>query len=191
EVTMRGSHRSTTFALLPLAALFIACGDAGTPDPDALLAPGTLPEARGGPAPTAESNQFIAHLTGAEEVPAVDTRAQGQATFRLSGDGSELSYRLIVANIEDVLMAHIHLGPAGVNRGVIAWLYPEDGPPPVLIEGRIQGVLATGVITADDLTGFDEVTTMEQLVDRMRTGGAYVNVHTTANLGGEIRGQIR
>lgn len=183
---MRGSPRSTLF--LPLAALLFACGD-GQPE-DAMLAP-TLSEDRGGPAVVAESNQFIAHLTGAEEVPPVDTRAQGQAMFRLSPDGSELSYRLIAANIVDVLMAHIHNAPAGENGGVVVWLYPEDGPPPELIEGRFNGVLATGVITADDLIGDLAGGTMDDLVALMRAGGAYVNVHTSANRPGEIRGQIR
>jgi hypothetical protein len=51
----------------------------------------------------------VAHLSTDEEVPPVDTLAQGQTVFRLSRDGSELHHRLIVANIEEVLMAHIHL----------------------------------------------------------------------------------
>ena len=38
-----------------------------------------------------------------------DTRARGVAIFRLAPDGESLSYRLIVANIQDVTMAHIHL----------------------------------------------------------------------------------
>ena len=53
--------------------------------------------------------------------PAVVTGAQGQATFKLSADGQSITYKLNVANIEDVTQAHIHLGAAGVNgddRGV-------------------------------------------------------------------------
>lgn len=68
---------------------------------------------------------FRTHLSGDEEVQPVATRAQGQAIFQLSKDDSELSYKLIVANIENVLMAHIHLAPAGQNGGVVVWLYPE------------------------------------------------------------------
>ena len=37
---------------------------------------------------------------------------EGQAIFKLRADGAELHYKLIVANIEDVFMAHIHLGAA-------------------------------------------------------------------------------
>jgi hypothetical protein len=94
-------------------------------------------------------DNFRTHLTGDEEVDPVETRAQGQATFKVSADGESISYKLIFANIEDVLMAHIHLAPTGVSGGIVVWLYP-DGPPPQLIEGRSDGVLATGVITADD-----------------------------------------
>lgn len=138
-----------------------------------------------------QGKNFVAPLSGAEEVDPVDTRARGLAKFQLSADGEELHYRLIAANIEEVLMAHIHLAPAGENGGVVVWLYPEGGPAPQLIEGRFNGVLATGVITADDLVGSLAGATLDHLLAEMSAGGAYVNVHTSANPGGEIRGQIR
>ena len=169
--------------LLPSALIAFAC----TPDRDSasldavqLTAP--VLEVRG--------DQFMTHATGDEEVPARDTRAQGQAVFRLSADGETLSYRLIVANIENVMMAHIHLAPAGQNGGVVVWLYP-DGPPAQLIPGRTQGVLAEGEITAGDLVGALAGMSLDDLVDEIRAGRAYVNVHTTQFPGGEIRGQLR
>ncbi|HUG08292.1 MAG TPA: CHRD domain-containing protein [Acidimicrobiia bacterium] len=134
-------------------------------------------------------SNYRTHLTGAEEVPAVETRAQGQAIFKLSSDGTELHYKLIVANIVDVTQAHIHLGAAGVNGPVVAFLYP-DGPPPLLIEGRFQGVLAEGVITADNLLGPLAGEQLSALIDAIEAGETYVNVHTVQNPGGEIRGQI-
>jgi hypothetical protein len=142
------------------------------------------------PALSANSaKNFRTHLTGAEEVPAVDTRAQGQAIFKLSADGTELHYKLIVANIHDVTQAHIHVGAAGVNGPVVAFLYP-DGPPPQLIPGRFQGVLATGTITASNLVGPLSGASMEDLLEEIKSGNAYVNVHTLANPAGEVRGQI-
>ena len=54
-------------------------------------------------------NNFRTRLTGAEEVDPVDTNAQGQAIFKVPADGESISYKLIVANIDDVLMTHIHL----------------------------------------------------------------------------------
>lgn len=137
-----------------------------------------------------QNNNFTAHLTGASEVPPVATVSTGQAIFKVSPDGSSLHYRLIVANLEDTLMAHIHLGPAGSNGPVTVWLYP-DGPPPQLIEGHFSGVLAEGNITAADLVGPLAGMSLDALLAELESGNAYVNVHTQANPGGEIRGQIQ
>jgi hypothetical protein len=141
-------------------------------------------------------HRFVAPMSGAEENPPVDTNATGVATFKLSSDETELSFRLIAANIENTIMAHIHCGPAGVNGSIALWLYP-DAPPPALIPGRFQGVLATGTATSADIVPVADsaacpggVADLDDLLEKMRTGGAYVNVHTTQFPGGEIRGQI-
>lgn len=141
------------------------------------------------PAGAGNDRTFNAHLTGGQETVPVDTNAQGQAMFKLSKDGESLAFKLVAANIEDVLMAHIHLAPAGSNGNIVVWLYP-DGPPPQLIEGRFSGVLAEGVITADDLVNDLAGQDLSALLDAIQAGNTYVNVHTTANPGGEIRGQI-
>lgn len=133
---------------------------------------------------------FVTHMSGDEEVPPADTDAQGQTVLRVSKDGDAIDYRVNVANIENVSMAHIHLAPAGQNGGVVVWLYP-DSPPPQLIEGRTQGTLATGTITADDLVGMLAGQSIDDLVDHIESGNAYVNVHTQQFPGGEIRGQLR
>jgi hypothetical protein len=137
----------------------------------------------------APDRAFMARLSGADEVPGVETDAWGHAVFNLSNGGTELRYRLIVHNIVDVRMAHIHLAPAGVNGPVVVWLYP-DAPPPQLIPGRFDGVLGKGTITAANLVGPLSGMTLEDLLAEMSAGNAYVNVHTVENPGGEIRGQI-
>ena len=133
---------------------------------------------------------FRTHLSGDQEVPPANTRAQGQAIFQLSKDGTELKYKLIVANIQNVTMAHIHLAPAGVNGPVVAWLYPA-GPPAQLIPGRFNGVLAEGVLTNESLVGSLTGQSLESLVELIMAGNAYVNVHTLQFPPGEVRGQIR
>ncbi len=133
---------------------------------------------------------FRAHLSGDEEVPAVETNATGQAIFQLSKDGSELSYKVIVAHIDDVLQSHIHIGQAGTNGGVVAFLYPSE-PPAILIPGTSNGILAQGVITAASLRGSLDGQELSALVDALSTGNAYVNVHTIAHPTGEIRGQVK
>jgi hypothetical protein len=141
-------------------------------------------------APPEQPRNFVAPLSGDEEVPAVATNARGVAIFQLSADGTELSYKLIASNIVDILQAHIHWpGAAGTNAGVVAFLYP-DAPPAVLIPGRHDGVLATGTLTDADVRGALAGASIADLVDGILAGNAYVNVHTVVNPGGEIRGQL-
>lgn len=145
----------------------------------------------------AANANYRTHLTGQEEVPSRGTRAQGQAIFKLSDDGSTLHYQLIVANIDNVVASHIHVGAAGVNGPVVAFLYgnvPAGG-------GRTDGVLAEGTITAASLVGPFAGEPLSTLVDAIEAGNTYVNVHTNDGVaptntgpgdfpGGEIRGQI-
>jgi hypothetical protein len=128
---------------------------------------------------------FRAHLSGDGENPPVETSATGQATFQLNADGTAMTYRLIVANIEDVRFAHIHRAPAGSNGPVVVTL---DGGP--TRPGRSQGVLAEGTITAASLQGSLAGMTLADLVALIDAGDAYVNVHTDAHPSGEIRGQV-
>jgi hypothetical protein len=168
---------------LLLAVLAAACApdqDGATMDAAQLTAP--LFEVRG--------DHFRTHATGSEEVPANPSLAQGQAMFQLSDDGTTLSYKLIVANIENVLQSHIHLAPAGSNGGIVVWLYPS-APPAQLIPGRSQGVLAEGEITSANFVNALAGQSMDVLLGHLRSGNAYVNVHTTQFPPGEIRGQVR
>ena len=141
------------------------------------------------PALDAQGNNanFRAHLSSPD---AVDSNGQGQAIFKLNNDGTSIQYKLIVANIENVTMAHIHLAEvAGGNGPPVVWLYPA-APPPVLIEGRSDGVIAAGVITSANLVGPLSGMTLSELVQAIDDGRTYVNVHTSAYPGGEIRGDI-
>lgn len=127
---------------------------------------------------------FRTHLSGDEEVPPVETRAQGQANFQLRESGDELRFKVIVANIEDVVAAHVHCAPSGQNGPVGVTLF-SGGPT------SENGILAEGTITAPDPENGCGWATVDDVVDAMRSGGTYVNVHTVTNPGGEIRGQIR
>ena len=131
---------------------------------------------------------FTAHLSGGDEVPANDTQAQGQVIFHLSKDGTEMSYKLIVANLENVRAAHIHCAAEGVNGPVDVGLF---GTPTT---GVFNGVLAEGTITdanVNALACIGGVKSVAAVVDLIRSGNAYVNVHTTQLPGGEIRGQLK
>ena len=156
--------------------------------------------------PRANGGNFGTPLAGDEEVmPAgvVNTsNARGNAIFQLSADGQSLSYKLIVANIENVFQAHIHRGPAGTNGPIVVWLYPSTAPVAGPVGGgRVNGVLAEGTITSANLVGTLAGQPLSALVELLSTGQAYVNVHTNDGVsptntgpgdypGGEVRGQV-
>jgi hypothetical protein len=140
----------------------------------------------------AKSNNYRAHLAGREEVPEVATRSQGQAIFHVSDDGTSIDFKLIVANIENITQAHIHCGSAGVNGPVVAFLY---GLGPTV---TTNGILSQGTLTEasviprpDSAACPGGVANLADLIAQIEAGNAYVNVHTVAYPGGEIRGQMR
>jgi CHRD domain len=144
------------------------------------------------------NRNWSTHADGSLEVPARDTKGQAQAIFHLSKDGTELQYKLIASNIENVVQAHIHAGGPGVNGLIGVFLYglvPPGG-------GRTDGVLAQGTITAGDFIGPFDGMSVEDVAELMDDGLAYVNVHTNDGVGapnsgpgdfpgGEVRGNLR
>ena len=129
------------------------------------------------------------HATGDNEVPPNTLGAQAQANLKLSADGASLSYKLNVANIENVTQAHIHMAPPGANGAIVAWLYPS-APPAQLIPGRSSGTLGEGTLTAASLVGPLAGRPLSALLDAIASGNAYVNVHTSQFPPGEIRGPV-
>ena len=100
-----------------------------------------------GLASAGDNNNYAVHLDGATEVPANASLATGQAIFKLSPDGTSLDYKLIVANLDNPVAAHIHVGPPGVNGPVVVLLF--SGPPGT---GTANGVIAEGTVTAANLS---------------------------------------
>lgn len=184
--------RHRQFAPLAALAFLAACTEAPT---------ATLPLYENGAQLGIADNggrSGVAALSGDEEVPQRDTQARGNATFKPSADGQSIDYRLVVANIENVVASHIHIGPAGTNGPVGVFLFGNVAPG----GGRVDGVLAEGTLTAADFIGPLAGASIADLVDHMQTGNAYVNVHTNDGVdptntgpgdfpGGEVRGQIR
>ena len=141
------------------------------------------------PSALAQKTIFTATLSGSDQVPAVDTSAKGEATFQLSPSGDSLTYTISVSDIEDASAAHIHIGAMGKNGPPVAMLYPTDASPAKA--GKFSGVLAKGTITATSFMGSMNGKTVADLVTQIEGGNTYVNVHTKAHPGGEIRGQLK
>lgn len=107
-------------------------------------------------------------LSGKEEVPAVETTATGTGTITVGADKS-VSGSVTTKGIEGVA-AHIHQAAMGKN-----------GPPIVALEKGADGVW--NVPKGSKLT--------EEQVAAYKAGELYVNVHSAAHKGGEIRGQLK
>ena len=149
-------------------------------------------------APTSQENStnFTAQLSGDQEVPPRTTDATGQATFQLR-DETQLYFTLNSVNLKNVVEAHIHCAPAGENGAVGVTLFD----PVIPGEGSVDVTSIRGTITAPDTDDGCEWADLADLVEAMRNGNAYVNVHTDDGVeppdsgpgdfpGGEIRGQI-
>jgi hypothetical protein len=144
--------------------------------------------------PSDDATQFAALLSGDEEVPPVPTTASGTATFTVEDDA--VTYTVNVTGLANPVVAHIHIGETGANGPVRLNLCGTGAPLPDCNVG--DGVLVTG--TNGTTVGTPAIT-FDELVEAMRSGGAYVNVHTDDGEGeqntgpgdmasGEIRGQI-
>ena len=132
--------------------------------------------------PDLETN-FVATLTGAAERPnPVTTTATGTSTVTINDANSTITFSVSVTNLLSPTMAHIHVGTTS-EAGPIALSLLATAP----ATGVFSGVLASGTAAGSTVVGGE---TFATLAAKIRSGNAYINVHTLANPGGEIRGQL-
>ncbi len=111
---------------------------------------------------------FWTIMTGFSEVPPVNTAALGLASVVVSRSLSKVDYKIVVNGLSGPITgAHLHYGSATVAG-------------PVAFPLTFSGSVLTGSFDLPDL----------KLIDSLDAGRVYVNIHTAANLGGEIRGQL-
>ncbi len=120
------------------------------------------------------SVMFTAKLDGSQEVPAVTTTASGTGTFVLSANGTKLTYNVTVNGLSGPITgSHFHNGAAGTSAGVVKTV-------------SFTGNTVSGVWSSTDASQpFTDL-----LLSELLRGRLYLNVHTSANPGGEIRGQV-
>jgi CHRD domain len=136
-------------------------------------------------------------LTSYEEVPALSTAAGGQFRAFIDDAAGTIRYELSYSGLTgNVAMGHIHFGQLSVNGGISIWLCqtPDFVDPSGLAPTCVQSGTVTGLLTQANVVGpagqgiapaeFDEI------VAAIRAGVAYVNVHSSTFLSGEIRGQL-
>ena len=129
---------------------------------------------------------FVSDLSGEAQLPVpVETEGDGFATFQLPADPTQLAFNLSVTGLEGVTMAHIHIEEEdGVGPVVVPLFDSSDAP------AAANGIIASEIFGDLDFAGPLEGMSMMALIEAIDEGRAYVNVHTTANPEGEIRGTI-
>ena len=113
---------------------------------------------------------LVTELSGDQEVPAVDSAASGTAFLTHDTAAGLLTINVSTRNLPDASAAHLHGAYGGLNGGVEIGL-TQDGSDP-----------SQWFIEAEALTTAQ--------ADALAAGATYINVHTPANPGGEIRGQV-
>jgi hypothetical protein len=109
-----------------------------------------------------------ADMKASNEVPSNSSKGSGSITATYDDASKKLSWKGSVSGLSGpATAAHFHIGEAGKNGGVV-----------IPIAGADKGAFE-GSATLTDAQAAD-----------MLAGKWYVNVHTAANKGGEIRGQL-
>jgi hypothetical protein len=130
---------------------------------------------------TAPTNKtYVATMLPANEIPPKTTTGTGITTF--VDNGTEIDWTMSLTGMTGVFASHIHLGSATVSGPVIFNLFVPNGTN----TATLNGVVGSGSITNANNVNIS----LDSLRVLFNNGNAYVNVHTTANGGGEIRGQI-
>jgi hypothetical protein len=138
------------------------------------------------PEPSPSHATFVAELSGFNEVPGAATLAKGFAGYQLSADHSMVYYTIFATDAStQITAAHIHVGLPGVAGPVVVPLCGTATTPTCAGEGEI----ISGTFTAEALSGPFASNSMEFLLDQMRQGNTYTNIHSTKFPAGEARGQ--
>jgi hypothetical protein len=141
-----------------------------------------------------KSDTMIGYL----EAPPISTAAAGTFKATIDDDAQEIHYTLTYSGLEgDVRQSHIHFGQRGVSAGISAWLCETTfnpsptGPatPDCPQSGTVNGTIAPSDVIGPASQGI-AAGEFGELVDALRAGRAYANVHSSKFPGGEIRGQI-
>ena len=117
--------------------------------------------------------KYKASLAGAQEVPAVSTKATGLVSVTLFNASYATGY-FYATNINQMTRAHLHAGAVGVNGPVIAWAFNAT----------------YGAISGSVKASFTFNPSLNNISSFLAAGQVYFNVHTAAYPAGELRGQL-
>ena len=129
---------------------------------------------------------FKAILSGDQEVPPVTTETTGKAFLLLNKDETSIEFQLHVSSGVRITQSHIHCAAAGVNGPVVVFLAGLHAAG-LDIDGKWVG---NATIKDSSIVNTSCGSTVAELAASMRSGNAYVNVHSVANPSGVVRGQV-
>jgi hypothetical protein len=129
---------------------------------------------------------FQARLSGAEEVPPVETDTTGRFQILFNRVATAGEFTLRVHEGVRITQAHLHCGEAGVNGPVIVFLAGNHD-----LGWDVDGQwVSKATITDENVTNDTCGMTLADIVEEARAGRVYVNVHSVAHPAGVVRGQL-
>jgi hypothetical protein len=140
-----------------------------------------------------------AFLFGENETPSISTPATGRFSAVIDEESSTINFRFSYRDLVggDILFAHIHLGQRHTMGGVMVFLCGGGGKPacppaPAEIKGTITPADVVGPVGQgiNPATGNDAQAEFAKVLDGIRSGASYANIHTTKFPAGEMRGQL-
>jgi hypothetical protein len=139
-------------------------------------------------------NQFTAVLNGHNETPAVHTKGTGNLSLTINADNT-MSFTLTYSGLNNpATAAHVHFGQPDVAGGVVFYLCGGGSKPAACPAGTSTPASVTGTVVASDIMAPANqglaAGDLVGMVQEIRAGFAYANVHTSSSPGGEIRGQL-
>ena len=129
--------------------------------------------------------RMSANLTGGEETPGVLSGSLGTADVEIDAIRRSVTVTLNIFNLPTGSTAgHIHVGPKGVAGPIVL-----DFSFPTGLTGDLNLRVS---LTARDFRPRPTIgiVTLDDAIQAIVGGNAYVNIHTTGFPGGEIRGQL-
>jgi hypothetical protein len=143
------------------------------------------------------AEEIYVKLKGFEEVPAISSTARGSFAAKINTSDRTIVYRLKYDGLQgDVLQAHIHFGARSTNGGVGVFLCqtvanpdPTGLAPTCPQSGQVRAVIRAANVIGPGAQGIS-AGEFDELVKAIRSGVAYVNVHSTTFASGELRGQL-
>lgn len=140
-----------------------------------------------------QKRRYFVRLSGGQVVPPVQTGASASFFLFIDKPNQRLKYSLKIRGPIELALIWLHLGREGINGPLVANLigglqFPVSAIATLAADGSL---VLKNSLTADDFVGPFAGKTFGEFVAAIRAGEIYVEVHSIANPGGELRGQIQ